>query len=168
MIAVEAEPAFSLSGSPCRPKSRGFLRLGSPDPLEPPEIHPNLLDDPADMTEALEGFALIRKLAASPSLAAVIDSETKPGPAVRSADEIAAYIRSSCYSIFHPVGTCRMGPNPETSVVDSRLRAHGLGGLRVVDASIFPAVTSGNTNAPAMMVGERGSAFLLADAARPS
>ncbi len=168
VIAVVAEPAFSLSGSPCRPKSRGFLRLKSPDPLVPPEIHPNFLDDPEDMAEALESFALIRKIAASPSLASVIDSETKPGPEVRSADEIAAYIRSTCYSIFHPVGTCRMGRNAQTSVVDARLRAHGLGGLRVIDASIFPAVTSGNTNAPAMMVGEKGAEFVLEDAARPS
>jgi choline dehydrogenase len=97
-------------------------------------------------------------------MAAIIAEELKPGPSVRSEDECIADIRARCYSVFHPVGTCRMGPDPTDSVVDHRLRVHGLSHLRVIDASIFPAVTSGNTNAPAIMVGEKGADLVLADA----
>ena len=97
-------------------------------------------------------------------MAAVIAEELKPGPSVQSDEERVADIRARCYSVFHPVSTCRMGPDPRKSVVDHRLRVHGLGNLRVIDASIFPAVTSGNTNAPAIMVGEKGADLVLADA----
>ncbi len=163
-VKVVADPAFSLSASLCRPTSRGFLRLGSPDPREAPEIHPNLLGTDADLDEAIEAFHLVRRLAAAPALAAITVAETKPGPGVQTRRHAEAYLRETGYSIFHPVGTCRMGPDPATSVVDPRLRVHGVTGLRVIDAAIFPMVTAGNTNGPAMMVGEMGAAFVLEDA----
>jgi choline dehydrogenase len=90
--------------------------------------------------------------------------ELKPGPGRDSDDEVIADIRARSYSVFHPCGTCRMGPDPREAVVDPRLRVHGLSGLRIVDSSIFPTVTSGNINAPSIMVGERGAEFVLEDA----
>ena len=100
----------------------------------------------------------------APSLAAVIETELKPGGKVESNTDFARDISERAYSVFHPVGSCRMGPDPASSVVDSRLRVHGVEGLRVVDASIFPAITSGNTNAPSIMVGEMGASLILSDA----
>jgi choline dehydrogenase len=93
----------------------------------------------------------------------VIDEEITPGPSVQTDEEMLADVRSRCSTVFHPVSTCRMGPAPEENVVDTRLKVYGVDGLRVVDASIFPTVTSGNTNAPAIMVGEKGADLILED-----
>lgn len=164
-IAVSPEPAFSLTGSPCRPSSRGRIELASADPFAAPLIHANLLGDEADVAEAVEGFHVLRRLAAAPSLAGIIAAETKPGSGTTSDADIADYIRASAYSIFHPVSSARMGPDPATAVVDHRLKVHGIAGLRIIDASVFPSVTSGNTNAPAMMVAEKGADLVKADAA---
>jgi choline dehydrogenase len=157
-------PGFILSASPCRPTSRGHLQIRSGDPRAAPLIHPNYLSTNHDVEELLAGARFLRRLAETPSLSAIIAEELKPGPAVRSDEDRVADIRARSYSVFHPVSTCRMGPDPAGCVVDHRLRVHGLGRLRVVDASIFPTVTSGNTNAPAIMVGEKGSDLVLADA----
>jgi choline dehydrogenase len=107
---------------------------------------------------------LLRKLAAAPSLAAVIDEEISPGRSVLTREQLIADIRQRCSTVFHPVGTCRMGPDPQDAVVDPALKVHGIQALRVVDASIFPALTSGNTNAPVIMVAEKGADLILADA----
>jgi choline dehydrogenase len=155
---------LTLSASPCRPTSRGEIRIKSPDPREAPQIQPNYLSTNHDLEELLAGARFLRRLAAAPSLARVIEQELKPGPVTASEEELVADIRARCYSVFHPVGTCRMGPDPARAVVDHRLKVHGLTGLRVIDASIFPTVTSGNTNAPAIMVGEKGAALVLEDA----
>jgi choline dehydrogenase len=157
-------PGFITSISPCRPRSSGHLAIRSADPRAAPAIHPNYLDDPDDVREMLEGARFLRRLAASPALSAVIAEELKPGPAAQSDADFVADVRARAYSVFHPSGTCRMGPVASTAVVDSRLRVHGLDRLRVVDASIFPVITSGNINAPTMMVGEMGAAMILADA----
>jgi choline dehydrogenase len=156
-------PGFIISVSPCRPTSRGHLQIRSADPREAPEIHPNYLSTNHDVEELLAGARFLRRLAQTPSMASIIAEELKPGRPVESDDACIADIRARCYSVFHPVSTCRMGPDPSDSVVDHRLRVHGLGHLRVIDASIFPAVTSGNTNAPAIMVGEKGADLVLAD-----
>ncbi|HEX9446413.1 MAG TPA: GMC family oxidoreductase N-terminal domain-containing protein [Dongiaceae bacterium] len=156
-------PGFSISVSPCKPRSQGHLELRTPDYRESPLIHPNYLADPFDQRQLVDGARFLRRLAASPSLSRVIDAELKPGVNVQSDAELLNDIRERSYSVFHPVGTCRMGPDPSTSVVDPRLRVHGIAGLRVVDASIFPEITSGNTNAPTIMVGERGAALILED-----
>ena len=118
----------------------------------------------ASITGALLGGAhFLRKLSATPTFRSVIDAELKPGPATQSDAELIADVRARAYSVFHPVGTCRMGPDARDSVVDPTLKLHGVGGLRVIDASIFPTVTSGNTNAPAIMVGEKGAELVLRD-----
>ena len=154
---------FSTSVSPCQPTSRGYLQIRSADAKDPPAIFPNLLATEHDVAEMLAGVKFLRRLAAAASFAALIDEELKPGPQAQSDDALIADIRARAYSVFHPCGTCRMGPEPRAAVVDHRLRVHGLAALRVVDASIFPAVTSGNTNAPAIMVGEKGAALILED-----
>jgi choline dehydrogenase len=161
VVRVAAEPAYSLGASLCRPRARGYVRLRSPDPLAAPEIHPNLLGDEADVEEAIEAFDLVRRVTSMPALAEVTAAETTPGPDVRTHEEALAYLRATGYSIFHPCGTCRMGPDAARSVVDPTLRVHGMEGLRVIDASIFPMVPAANTNAPAIMVGEKGAAMIL-------
>jgi len=156
-------PGFLMGAQPSRPTSRGYLEIRSSDPSVAPAIHPNYLSTENDVQEMLEASKLIRRLARTPALARLIDAEMAPGPGVQSDDELIADCRARVGTVFHPVSTCRMGPDAQTDVVDARLRVHGLAGLRVVDASIFPTVTSGNTNAPAIMVGEKGADMILQD-----
>jgi choline dehydrogenase len=164
MTGTDPYPGFILSVSPCRPTSRGHLQIRSADPHEAPAIRPNYLSTNHDVEELLAGARFLRRLAQTPSMAAIIAEELKPGTPVDSDEACIADIRARCYSVFHPVSTCRMGPDAADNVVDHRLKVHGLSGLRVIDASIFPTVTSGNTNAPAIMVGEKGADLVLADA----
>jgi choline dehydrogenase len=157
-------PGMMLGLSNCRPTSRGWLAIRSADPFEPPEIQPNYLDTEEDLAEMLEGVRFLRRLAATPPLAGVVEAELAPGAEVEGEAALVEDIRARAGTLFHVSGTCAMGPNPASAVVDARLRVHGLGGLRVIDASIFPRVTSGNTNAPAIMAGERGAEMVLEDA----
>jgi choline dehydrogenase len=159
-------PGFTTSASPCRPTSRGVLEIRSSDPTEPPRIQPNYLTTENDVAELLAGAKFLRRLAATPALRNLIEGELKPGPGAQSDEDFIADIRARAYSVFHPCGSCGMGPDPARAVVDPRLKVHGLEGLRVVDAAIFPTVTSGNINAPSIMVGERGADFVLEDAQR--
>src|SRR6056297_402610 len=156
-------PGFLISAQPTRPTSRGHLEIRSADPRVAPAIYPNYLTTDIDIQEMLEGARLMRRFAEAPSLARLIEAELLPGPHVRSEDDLIADIRNRAGTVFHPVSTCRMGPDASRDVVDARLRVHGMGGLRVVDASIFPTLTSGNTNAPAIMVGEKGADMILED-----
>jgi choline dehydrogenase len=158
-------PGFLLSAQPCRPASRGAVRVTTADPFAAPLITPHSLSAAQDIADLLRGAKLLRRLAGSPALAAIIAAELQPGPAIQSDDALIADIRRRASTVFHPVGTCRMGPDAAADVVDPALRVHGLQGLRVIDASIFPTVTSGNTNAPAIMVGEKGADLVLRDAA---
>jgi len=156
--------AFLLSFNPCRPTSRGHLELRSADPLAYPVIQPNYLSTEQDIAEVRAGNRLLRQIAASRPLADMITEELIPGPAVQSEEDQLADFRARADTVYHPTGTCAMGPNAAASVVDSRLRVHGTEGLRVIDASIFPNITSGNTNAPTVMVAEKGAAMTLEDA----
>jgi choline dehydrogenase len=156
-------PGFFIGISQCRPRSRGSVAIGSPDPLAPPVIEPNYLSDPDDMRDMLAGVRLIRRIAAQPAMRELIAEEMLPGPAAVGEEALADDIRSRSGSVFHASCTCRMGPDDRDAVVNHRLRVHGLAGLRVVDASIFPTVTSGNTNAPTFMVAEKGAAMILED-----
>ena len=158
-------PGFLLSAQHCRPTSRGHLQIRSSDPFTAPAIFPNSLASEHDRRELLEGSKFLRKLAAAPSLAAVIAAELQPGPEARSDKDLADDISRRASSVFHPVSTCRMGPDANDNVVDSQLKVHGLHGLRVIDASVFPTVTSGNTNAPTLMVAEKGADMVLRDGA---
>jgi len=155
--------AFLLSFSPLRPTSRGHLEIRSTDPLEPPRIYPNYLSTTEDIQSVVSGAKLLRTLAATPALAAVIKEELKPGVDIVSDEALLEDFKERMSTVFHPVSTCKMGSDPRSSVVDQRLKVYGVQGLRVVDASVFPAVTSGNTNAPSMMVGEKGSDLILQD-----
>jgi choline dehydrogenase len=157
-------PGFTTSASPCRPTSRGVLEIRSCDPGAPPRIQPNYLSTEQDIAELLAGAKFLRRLAATPALRDLIDAELKPGPAAQSDPDFIADLRARSYSVFHPCGSCGMGPDPSRAVVDPRLKVHGLGNLRVVDAAIFPAVPSGNINAPSIMVGEKGANLILEDA----
>ncbi len=153
-----------LSFQPCRPSSRGRLHIKSPDVSVAPSIEPNYLATNEDVADVLAGCHLMRELAATPSLAAVIEKETHPGPDMTSDEELLDDFRNRGDTVFHPCGTCAMGPDAGTSVVDSKLKVHGIEGLRVADASIFPNITSGNTNAPTIMVGEKASDLILESA----
>lgn len=155
---------FLLGIQPCRPTSRGHLEITSADPQAHPKICPNYFSTDHDVAEMLQGMRFLRKLAATPTMAALIEEELKPGAHVQSDDEMIDDFRQRSGTVYHPSGTCRMGADPDHSVVDCRLRVHRLDGLRVVDASIFPRLVSGNTNAPAMMVGEKGADMILQDA----
>lgn len=150
-----------LGAQPCRPTSRGHLAIRSCDPFATPAIHPNYLSTNSDVKSMIEAARFVRKLSMAPSLARIIETELKPGPDVESDEELLADIRERAGTVFHPVGTCRMGPDASDSVVKPDLRAHGLGNLRVVDASVFPTITSGNTNAPVIMVAEKAADLIL-------
>lgn len=154
-------PGAIVSVSPCRPSSRGWIRLKSADPADAPSIEPNYLSTNDDIEILLRGARFLRKLARTKAMQGLIDSELKPGQRADGDADLVADIRASSYSVFHPVSTCRMGPSATGDVVDAKLKVHGIEGLRVVDASIFPFVTSGNTNAPAMLVGEKGADLIL-------
>ena len=164
LMSPDPFPGFLLSAQPCRPESRGHLELKSADPFAAPRIVPNSLATEHDIQEMVEGAMLLRQLAATPALAAVIDEELSPGLAVATREQLIEDIRRRSSTVFHPVGTCRMGPDPRQAVVDPSLKVHGIQALRVVDASIFPALTSGNTNAPVIMVAEKAADLILADA----
>jgi choline dehydrogenase len=156
-------PGFLLSFNSCRPSSRGRLTIRSADPDMPPAIFPNYLSTAHDLEDVRIGARLLRRIAATPPLAGLIDSELLPGTALQSDQQLLADFRQRAGSVFHPVGSCAMGPDPQRAVVDARLRVHGIAALRVVDASVFPAITSGNTNAPVAMVAERAAAMILED-----
>lgn len=155
--------AFLLSHNPCRPTSRGQITLTSSDPKHYPKIEPNYLSTSEDIDAVLAGNRLLREIARSRPLVDIITEEIIPGSDVDGDDAQLADFRARADTVYHPTSSCIMGKDPKASVVDSRLRVHGIDGLRVVDASIFPNITSGNTNAPTVMVAEKGSAMILDD-----
>jgi choline dehydrogenase len=142
------------------PRSVGEVRLRSADPAAAPIIDPRYLSAPEDLEHFVVGAKLAREIAATAPLAGMLGPEVWPGPGVRSDDELRAYIRSNLGTVFHPTGTCKMGTDPD-AVVDPELRVHGLRGLRVADASIMPRIIGGNTNAPAIMIGEKAADLVL-------
>ena len=161
LLTPDPFSGFSLGLSNCRPSSRGFIEIQSADPLQHPRIVANAYSTDEDVTEMLEAVKFLRKIAAQEPLAEVIAEELRPGPGCVTDDELIDDIRQRSGTVYHPSCTCRMGPDPKTSVVDPRLRVHGAENLRVCDASVFPSLIAGNTNAPAMMVGWRGAEIIL-------
>jgi len=159
-------PAFTASVANVRPTSRGWLKLKSADPAAAPSIDPNYLATPDDQRIAVEGIRITRRISAQPALKPYSPEEFLPGPQVRDGDE-AAMVKAAGdigTTIFHPVGTARMGrADDPNAVVDARLRVIGIEGLRVVDASVMPSITSGNTNSPTMMIAEKGAEMILED-----
>ena len=156
-----------------KPASRGHVRIVSPDPAAPPAITLNYLSADSDCAVAVQGLKMTRQIMAQSALARFEPTELKPGPAVQSDTALLNAARDLGTTIFHPIGTCRMGPasaakgsdpaksgSDPFSVVDDQLRVHGIGGLRVIDASIMPEITAGNTNAPTVMIAEKGAEFI--------
>jgi choline dehydrogenase len=160
-------PGFLMSFNTCRPVSRGSVHIRSLDPLASPAIQPNALSAPEDVRDVFEGSRLLRQIVAAAPLAGIVEAEREPGSAVTRDEQILADFRARCGSVFHACGTCAMGTDPRTSVLDPRLRVRGVTSLRVVDASAFPNLTSGNTNAPVMMLAEKAADLILQDSRTP-
>jgi choline dehydrogenase len=157
-------PAFTASVCNLRPTSRGHVRIKSADPRAAPAIQPNYLSTPDDHQVAVDSLRLTRRIAQAPALARYAPDEFLPGPQVQGDADLVHAAGDIGTTIFHPVGTCRMGrPDDRMAVVDPRLRVLGMEKLRVVDASIMPTITSGNTNSPTLMIAERGAEMIRAD-----
>ncbi|MEA2780348.1 MAG: choline dehydrogenase [Rhodospirillaceae bacterium] len=161
-LIVLDEPVITVIANVNRPLSRGFIRLASADVRTHPQIHCRLLDAPEDVKVLTAGCRILRKIVTAEPLARHVVKELAPGPAVETDGEWERFLRRDSVTIFHPVGTCRMGPD-DMAVVDNALRVRGVKGLRVVDASVMPHLVSGNTNAPVIMIGERGADLILQD-----
>jgi choline dehydrogenase-like flavoprotein len=144
-----------------RPTSTGAVTLASANPDDAPIVDPNYLATENDMAISVAGFKVMRKVFESPAFKGILEEEQLPGPSVQTDDQIREHIRSWAKTDYHPVGSCKMGTD-DLAVVDPQLRVHGLGGLRVIDSSIMPTIISGNTQAPSMMIGEKGAAMILA------
>jgi len=154
---------YTLHACPLRPKSRGHLAIRSGDPREPIAIHANYLSEPEDLEMMLECVRLSREILEQPAFRPFRAHEIYPGNDVRDRDGLIEFIRAKAETIYHPVGTCRMGSDPH-AVVDTELRVRGLKGLRVIDASVMPTLVGGNTNAPTIMIAEKAADMILADA----
>ena len=165
-LLPEPYSGFLLAFSPCRPTSRGAIEIASRDPEDAPLIKPNYLSTQKDIDDVIQASLLTRKLMQAPAVQAVTVEETKPGRRVSTEADMLQYFREESGSIYHLCGTCAMGSSTTTAVVSDRLKVHGIDALRIVDASIFPNVTSGNINAPTMMVAEKAAQMILEDAAR--
>jgi choline dehydrogenase len=163
ILTPDPWPGFSIGLSNCRPTSRGSITIRSKNPLDYPKIMPNAYSTEQDVAEMLAAVKFVRKIASMPAMADVIEEEVLPGPSIASDDDLIQDFRRRSGTVYHPVSTCRMGPDASSSVVDPRLKVHGLAGLRIVDASIFPDNISGNTNAPAILTGAKGAAMILED-----
>jgi choline dehydrogenase len=155
--------AFTASVCQLRPESRGAILPRSPDPRDYPAIHTNYLATYTDQATLVAGMRLSRRLAETKALSPYVAEELRPGPAAVTDEQLLANARDTAATIYHPVGTCKMGSDP-AAVVDARLRVHGIDGLRVVDGSVMPTLTSGNTNAPIIMIAEKASDMILEDA----
>jgi choline dehydrogenase len=153
-------PAFTASVCNLRPRSRGRVDISSADPDAAPLIDPNYLSDPEDLKVAAQAVRLTRKIVQSQALKAFAPQEYLPGPSLETEEQLQEAAARVGTTIFHPVGTCRMG-NDALAVVDARLRVHGVVGLRVADASIMPNITSGNTCSPTLMIAEKAAQLML-------
>ena len=159
---LENEPGMTLAVCQLRPESRGSIHAGSSDPTAAPVIRPNFLSEQVDRDALIGGMKIARQIGSTAALEPYVDHELYPGPAANTDELIFEFCRRTGGTVYHPIGTCKMGSDPQ-AVVDDRLRVRGLQGLRVVDASIMPTLVSGNTNAPSIMIGEKGSAMILED-----
>ncbi len=157
--------AYTLLICDLRPLSRGCVGLASADPLAPARIDPNYGAEPRDIDKLVIGIRKGREIFAQPAFAAHRDVELEPGAELQSDEQLRDWVRAHAETVYHPVGTCKMGVD-KMAVVDPQLRVHGIGGLRVVDASIMPTLIGGNTNAPTTMIGEKGAAMILEEAIR--
>ena len=163
-MQMEKKPGITCAVAQIRPESRGTIHIKSRDPNTHPAIRPNYLSHPKDVEISLAAIRWGRKMAEQPSLASIIEHEIYPGPDLQSDEQLEEFCRIAGSNLYHVVGTCRMGGD-EQSVVDPELRVRGVEGLRVADASVMPRITSGNTNAACVMIGERAADFILGKSA---
>jgi choline dehydrogenase len=161
--AVHPFSGFMASICQLRPESRGFVRIKSNNASDAPAIQPRYLSARTDCDTVVAGLNVLRRVMSQPVMRKLIAEERAPGPQCESDADLLAYARNTGTTVYHPTSTCRMGPDA-AAVVDERLRVRGFERLRVVDASIMPTVVSGNTNAAAVMIGEKGSDMILQDA----
>ena len=164
VVQPDPFPGFIISFQPSRPTSRGRIDISAADPSAAPLIRPNSLGTNEDLEQVVAGARLCQRLMNTSALKQLVDDAFGPDLRSMTDDQIIADFRERCGTVFHPVGTCRMGRDAQTSVVSPRLKVHGVEGLRVVDASVFPNVTSANTNAPTMMLAYRAADLILEDA----
>lgn len=162
---LDRKPGMTIGVAQLRPESIGSIHVRSPDPSIGPAICPNFLSSPVDQICMIRSMQLARRIVSRPAMRRYVDSEMSPGEAVSSDDDWLRFARANGQSIYHPIGTCRMGED-DSAVVDLRLKLHGLAGLRVVDASVMPKMVSGNIQAAVMMTAERGADLILEDAQR--
>ncbi|MHA7774058.1 GMC family oxidoreductase [Roseibium sp. M-1] len=165
-LKVDPFNGFIICAQPARPTSRGRIDIKSADATVAPAIRPNSLSTEEDRQTVIDGGRLCQRLMASKALSALVDSPVAPHLGALDEDGLLADFRARASTVFHPVSTCRMGEDRDTSVVNSRLKVHGVEGLRVVDASAFPNITSGNTNAPTMMLALKGADLIIEDQKR--
>ncbi len=163
LLSPDPWPGFSIGLSNCRTSSRGYIEIKSGNPLDKPRIVANAFSHEDDVSEMLDAVKFLRTIAAQPAIANVIEEEILPGPKVQTDEQLIADFRLRSGTVYHPVSTCRMGPDAADSVVDPRLKVHGIEGLRVIDASIFPTLITGNTNAAAIATGWKGASLILED-----
>jgi choline dehydrogenase len=164
ILSPDPFSGLSIGLSNCRPTSRGEITLRSADPFAPPRITANAFSTDHDVAEMLDAVKYLRRIAAEEPLRGVIAEELRPGPAVRSDADLIADFRARSGTVYHPSCTVRMGADPATSALDPDLRVRGVRGLRVCDASVFPTLIGGNTNAPSILVGWIGAERILKDA----
>ncbi|WP_198968732.1 GMC family oxidoreductase [Xylophilus sp. ASV27] len=162
-VAADGYPGISASVVLLTPASRGHMELASSDPLQAPLFHPNYLSHASDVRRHVAGMRRLRKIIQTPPLGLRVVEEVKPGPAAASDEQLLDYLKRFGGTAWHPVGTCKMG-HDDQAVVDARLRVQGVRRLRVIDASIMPTIPTGNTNAPCIMLGEKGADMLREDA----
>ncbi|MFM2280515.1 MAG: hypothetical protein RLZZ444_2746 [Pseudomonadota bacterium] len=166
LLYPDPYPGFAIGLSSCRPKARGSILIRSSDRCDAPVIRPNAYGGEGDLEDMLDGVKLIRRIVNQPALSEITDEELAPGKAIASDEQLIDDFRNRSGTVYHACGTARMGTDQRQSVVDDRLRVHGFSGLRVADASVFPSVVSGNTNAPTMMVAAKAAAMILEEADR--
>ena len=160
---IAAQSGMTCYAHVMRPESKGNIHITSADPKAAPAIHFNFLSSPVDATLTVRAIQIARSVMYATAMAPLRMTEIAPGPARQSDEEIIEWVKQVGETTYHPVGTCKMGSDP-MAVVDAALRVHGIAGLRVADASIMPALTSGNTNVPCIMIGEKAADMVLSDA----
>lgn len=163
LLEPDPFPGYAIGMSSCRPEARGTCLVRSADPFAAPAIRPNAYGAESDLEAMLAGVKVIRRIAAQPALREITVEELAPGDAVRSDDALVEDFRNRSGTVYHPCGTARMGRDIRSGAVDARLKVHGVEGLRVADASVFPFVISGNINAPVMMVASKAAGMILED-----
>jgi choline dehydrogenase len=161
---ISRQSGVTLYAHPLRPESKGHIHITAADPRRPPAINFNFLSSPPDAELTVRAVRIARAIMTAPAMAPFRVSEVAPGPDRTTDDEILDWVKKAAETTYHPVGTCKMGSDP-MAVVDAQLRVHGIAGLRVADASIMPTLTSGNTNAPSIMIGEKAADMMLNTAA---